>query len=1310
MFTNHRQRRVFISASALFLCVQPVLLFAPSPPEVIASMRPLSEWPEYATNPFSFPVSEKVSKDQFFVVDLNGDGLMDFTFRSETKLYAYDHYGSQLWNVAIDNPRTDITAGSHDGTGHAAADVDGNGQVEILALNRANQIKIYNGTNGNLERTISLPTIGSRNKWVYIAVANLRGAGDRDVIVQTMDTSGSQKGVYINRNLLGWDLENNRELWRVVQDDSHANGIYEGYWGVAHGSFQAADVDGDGRDEVVGGNMIDHDGTVINLGYPTNWIGTNPDGYTDHLDAITIGDFRPDLPGLEWIVTEEGLSNGTGWNTTLLSTSGILWRKQTSLFNGSGREPQNVAAGNFDTDRTYSEVWNRSRFSGPTDSQHPWVYNNSGSQFADYAMEDVLPAGFNTHEYGNKEGVEEISTIDWFGGTKDYLVAKARHVNGNIGVFDAVSGAAIWYTPRDFSQTFASIIYAADISGDSREEVIICDTLGSGSIKVYWNAATNPNPPKLRKWDFPLYRRLKQNWNYYSPGGHIDNTPVTLTVISPNGGESWVVGSTQNITWSGPESVTNVKIEYSVDNGGSWTTIITSTPNDGSHSWTIPNAVSNQCLIRISDAADGNPADVSDGIFAIVPSPPIPTIASFTPASGPVGTVVTITGSNFTGATNVSFNGVATAFNVNSDTEIQATVPADATTGKISVTNAFGTGTSANDFIVTAPPSLTSFIPTSGPVGTQVTINGTNFTGASSVTFNGFSANFTVNSDTQIRATVPADATTGKIGVANSAGSALSAEDFTVTIAPSVFTFTPSHDTYVKLSSPTSSYGSATTLRQRVTSSDALRTYLKFNLTGVTGTVASAKLRLYVTDASNDGGSVYLVSNDYTGTTTPWTESGLKWSNAPAIEGAALRSAGAVALNNWVELDVTSAIVGNGTYSFGLKNNSSDVVSYSSKEGANAPQLIIQAISGSPMTPVITSFTPTSGAVGTVVTIFGSNFFGTTNVTFNGTIATFTVISNTELRATVPEGATTGKISITNTFGAGTSATDFVVTTGGGSTTVTFTPTDDAYVRSSSPTSNTGSANELRVRKTSSVEINSYLKFNVAGLSRSVQSAKLRLYVIDASPDGGALYLVSNEYRGSTTAWTETGIVWNNAPEMTGSPLSTVGSVSVGQTVEFDVTSAITGNGIYSFGLKNNASDVLKYSSKEGANAPQLVIQTNSSSSSALKSGELAELENEKAVTPFPENIVLYPNHPNPFNAQTKMEYALPAATPVRLVIFDITGRLVRHLIDGMQEAGYKRVLWDGRDEQGVVVSSGIYLFRLELGNKALTRKMSVIK
>lgn len=182
-------------------------------------------------------------------------------------------------------------------------------------------------------------------------------------------------------------------------------------------------------------------------------------------------------------------------------------------------------------------------------------------------------------------------------------------------------------------------------------------------------------------------------------------------------------------------------------------------------------------------------------ISNVIPPPP-PSITSFAPPEGPFGTEVTINGSNFTGASQVKFNGVAGIFSIISETEIRATVPAGASSGAISVTTSGGTATSAGDFSVTPPPppAVDSFTPIRGPVGTQVTITGNNFLGATEVAFNGVAGtNLAVLSNTQVRASVPASATMGPIRVTAPGGSVTSAEVFTVTVPPSISSFTPNN-------------------------------------------------------------------------------------------------------------------------------------------------------------------------------------------------------------------------------------------------------------------------------------------------------------------------------------------------------------------------------------------------------------------------------------------------------------------------------------------------------------------------------------
>jgi subtilisin family serine protease len=164
-----------------------------------------------------------------------------------------------------------------------------------------------------------------------------------------------------------------------------------------------------------------------------------------------------------------------------------------------------------------------------------------------------------------------------------------------------------------------------------------------------------------------------------------------------------------------------------------------------------------------------------------------PSISSFTPTSESVGSLVQIDGSGFTNVSSVKFNGTAVVEGVViSPTMLYVRVPNGATTGKISVTNNLGTGESATNFTVTplpppSVPSISIFVPMSGPTGTIVQINGSGFMNVSSVKFNGTAVvEGVVISPTMLYVRVPNGATTGKISVTNNLGTGESATNFTI--------------------------------------------------------------------------------------------------------------------------------------------------------------------------------------------------------------------------------------------------------------------------------------------------------------------------------------------------------------------------------------------------------------------------------------------------------------------------------------------------------------------------------------------------
>ena len=156
---------------------------------------------------------------------------------------------------------------------------------------------------------------------------------------------------------------------------------------------------------------------------------------------------------------------------------------------------------------------------------------------------------------------------------------------------------------------------------------------------------------------------------------------------------------------------------------------------------------------------------------------------------------------------------------------------------------------------------------------------------------------------------------------------------FTPIITGTAVTFIPVADTYVNAASTGTNYGSATTLR--LDSSPDVHAYLRFTVTGLSGTITQARLLLYSNNSDSQGIRAWGVADN------SWGELTTNYTNAPAL-GSQLATSASFASGVWVSLDVTSYVSGNGTYSFGVTNLSSTAISVGSREsGADAPQLVI---------------------------------------------------------------------------------------------------------------------------------------------------------------------------------------------------------------------------------------------------------------------------------------------------------------------------------------------------------------------------------
>ncbi len=256
----------------------------------------------------------------------------------------------------------------------------------------------------------------------------------------------------------------------------------------------------------------------------------------------------------------------------------------------------------------------------------------------------------------------------------------------------------------------------------------------------------------------------------------------TVTNLNPTSG---LVGSTVTITGTNFTGVTAVKFSNNV-------TATFTVVNAATITATVPSgAVTGPLTISKTGCTD-----VQTASFTVTTPPACPTVSNINPASGLVGSSVTITGTNFTGVTAVKFsNSVTATFTVVNATTISATVPSGATTGPLTISKPGCTDVQTASFTVTTPPAcptVSNINPTSGLVGSTVTITGTNFTGVTGVKFsNNVSATFTVVNATTITATVPSSAVSGPLTLSKTGCTDVQTAVFTVPVGNPCINPTP---------------------------------------------------------------------------------------------------------------------------------------------------------------------------------------------------------------------------------------------------------------------------------------------------------------------------------------------------------------------------------------------------------------------------------------------------------------------------------------------------------------------------------------
>ncbi len=526
--------------------------------------------------------------------------------------------------------------------------------------------------------------------------------------------------------------------------------------------------------------------------------------------------------------------------------------------------------------------------------------------------------------------------------------------------------------------------------------------------------------------------------------------------------------------------------------------------------------------------------------------------------------------------------------------------------------------------------------------------------------------------------------------------------------------FTPSHDSYVNDAYPSTNYNADSSL---VLASAPQRriAYLRFDVTGIAGEVQAAALELTPRANSIRGGTLHIISN------AAWSETSLLAKNAPSLDGPSLGSQARITKNVKVRFDVLSQVWGNGAFNFAMQADT--LVRYYTREMTLPPRLVIKYVpvaNFAAQRPLANAGADRNVGTETSATLSGaasSDPQGQALLYYWTQISGVTVALS-DLHASAPtfiaplaaQGTTLGFQLIVSDGKYASLPDTVLVSVAAPRQTMTLLPTADSYVDANSPKKNYGTTSSLSAQ--SSPVRRGYLRFNVTGISTQIESAILRVTSGATAPMGGAIHKISNN------TWTEAGVKYSSAPVVDGPELSRLGSVVKSQVYEFNVKTAITGPGTYNFAYVSDNITLAKIASRESTTPPQLIITYLTSTNGLAKDED--EEEGLLAEENLPQAFELYPSYPNPFLVSVLAEpvtfkYALKEAGHVTLRVYNTLGQLVRTLVNEERNVGLHWMRWNGRDQHGQEVGTGVYIYRLEVAANngeryVATRKLTRMK
>ncbi len=1229
----------------------------------------------------------------FHVADLDGDGDLDVAACSQdsSKISWFEQTaGGSFVEHLVDD---DASLQPHS---VYIVDLDGDNDADILAgAWTANQILWYenDGAQAFTRRVVDASFSSPHS----VAAADLDNDGDRDVLAagggQTAWFRNDGNGAFVKKKLSGGgfaivpvDLDGDglTDLLRTERSvgdvdwfrNTGAGSFSKTTLAAALGtqwSIAAGDLDLDGDADLVTARFNDNLVTILvgdNAGYTQQ---TLLDGAT-RPRVVALADFDRDGDlDIAVMVTDDGR---IFWFEVLAATPP---EPTLTLTKPNGGEAL-LGGATFTVEWQFTGILPGVSLEYSVDAGQTWlpiVTNTPNNGFFDWAVPDV---NTDTALLRISDGADGVPAD-----TSDGVFS----IEGQMLTLISPNGGESWLggTSQTISWSSSGFIenvrleYSLDAGATWNE--IVASTPDTGSFR--WNVPdVNSEAVLVRISDAADGMPADQSDGSFTIIGQ------GLTLTRPNGGENWLMGSTQTIAWTSTGAIDRVRLEFSPDGGATWNEIAADAPNSGSFAWTLPNTLTTDARVRISDAADGTPADESDAAFAIVDA-----VLTVTAPNGgeewfagklhtitwtSMGTIAAVRleystdgGNSWTEIAGAAANTGSFLWTVpdiyTTDALVRISdagdgIPFDVSDAVFSIVKEQLTIVSPNGGETLSSGMVAPIVWTSsGPIGNVRLEYSINNGGSWAVIT--ISAPNTGSFDWQVPDVLTFNALVRISDAAD--GNPTDVSDAVFTIEPEGLTLTAPNG------------------------GESWSALSVHNITWTsTGAISEVKLE-YSTDS---GGSWNLIAANAPNTGSfAWT--------VPEVESdnALVRISDA---GDGSPVDVSDA-------AFQMVIDAITITSPNGGErwitGSN------HAITWDSKGAIATVFLEYSADGGTTWHGFftGAPNTGSFNWTVPNTLTDQALIRISDAADGAPSDVSDRPFSIVSSnltllapnggesWFAGDTETILWTSEGEVDFVDLAYSADDgrSWTPIATQAQNSGSyewvvpalqTNQARVRVSDTATPST---FDVSDEAFHISTARLTL----TSPNGGEIWQVGTD---QTITWSTDGAVAAVKIEYSVDNAKTWKEI-VPRTFNF---------GTFSWTVPPEESD----SARVRISDADTGIPADVSDSVFTITATISGIRPAQRGDVVPDRFALMQNYPNPFNLGTRIDFAVAQGGEAQLTLYNLRGNVIRRLYRGHLSPGVYSVAWDGRDDHGQVVTTGIYIYRLRVGKWSAARRLLLLK